>query len=90
MAEERRKNDWEQSLTVVTDQTHHIVVAPVVQCSFCNLSEKGGGEESEGGRGEGRGGEGREEETVKGTTCTDHQHRFCCIGVCVRQILSSN
>ena len=60
MAEERRKNDWEQSLAVVTDQTHHIVVAPVVQCSFCNLSEKGGGggerERGRERRGEGKGG----------------------------------
>ena len=62
MAEERRKNDWEQSLAVVTDQTHHIVVAPVVQCSFCNLSERGGGgRERERERGGGGGGERRRE-----------------------------
>ena len=37
VAEERREDDGEESLTVVADQTHDIVVAPVIQSSLRNL-----------------------------------------------------
>ena len=37
MAEERREDDGEQCLAVVTDQAHDIVIAPVVQSPLSNL-----------------------------------------------------
>ena len=46
VAKERRKNDGEESLTVVTDETHDMVIVPVVESSLSNL----GGEGGEGGR----------------------------------------
>ena len=35
--EECRQDDGEQHRAVVTDQTHHIVIAPVVEGPLCHL-----------------------------------------------------
>ena len=37
VAEERRKNDGEEGLTVVADEAHYVIVAPIVECSLGNL-----------------------------------------------------
>ena len=44
MTEEGGEDDGEQHLAVVADQTHHVVIAPVVQGSFSHL----GGRREEG------------------------------------------
>ena len=42
VAKERRENDGEESLTVVTDEAHDIVIAPVVESSLSDLGGEGG------------------------------------------------
>ena len=37
---ECREDDGEESLTVVSNQTHNIVITPVVQRALCNLEDK--------------------------------------------------
>ena len=59
MAEEGGEDDGEQRLAVVADQTHHVVIAPVVQGSFSHL---GGRREEERESRRERGKEGAERE----------------------------
>ena len=40
VAEEGREDDGEERLTVVVDEAHNIVIAPVVQGSFCHLESQ--------------------------------------------------
>jgi len=50
---ECRDDDGKELLAVVPNQTHYVVIAPVVECTLCNLDQEGW-EADDGTRGSGQ------------------------------------